>query len=76
MRLCIICGLPLGKKKSCPRCKEIKDKNGECLYCKSIYESTTASPKKKFKYCPMCATEIDKSKMKKWGRVNENYKSR
>lgn len=65
MRICIICGLPLGKKKSCPRCKELKNKptNGDCSYCLSIYESTSRSPKKKFKYCPMCSKELDVSRL-------------
>jgi len=26
----------------------------ECEYCKSINDSTPASPKRKYKYCPMC----------------------
>lgn len=65
MRICIICGLPLGKKKSCPRCKELMEKSidGECSYCRSIYESTSRSPKKKFIYCPMCAMELDISRL-------------
>lgn len=42
MELCIICGLPLGKKKSCPRCKEVKEnpKDGDCHY--SIKENLTS----------------------------------
>ena len=28
--------------------------NGECGYCKSILESTPASPRRKYRYCPMC----------------------
>lgn len=65
MRICIICGLPLGKKKSCPRCKELREKsiNGDCSYCLKIYESTSSSPRKKYKYCPMCSKELDVSRL-------------
>ena len=66
MNQCIICGLPLGQKKSCPRCKEAKRINGKCTYCQSIYNSTPASYKRKYKYCPMCGDRLEQSKFKKW----------
>lgn len=70
MNYCIICGYPLGQKKSCPRCKETQRINGECLYCADIYRSTPKSPKRKYKYCPMCGKELEKNKFKKWGQEN------
>ena len=30
-----------------------------CTYCLSIYTATSASPRKKYKYCPMCGRELD-----------------
>ena len=30
-----------------------------CSYCLGIYSSTPASPKRKYKYCPMCGTKLD-----------------
>lgn len=29
----------------------------DCEYCKSIDESTPKSPRRKYKYCPMCGKE-------------------
>jgi formamidopyrimidine-DNA glycosylase len=29
----------------------------DCEYCKSIDESTSKSPRRKYKYCPMCGKE-------------------
>jgi predicted amidophosphoribosyltransferase len=68
MNFCIICGLPLGQKKKCPRCEErLKlTQEGDCEYCLSIYQSTSKSFKRKYKYCPMCGKEIDKNKFKIW----------
>ena len=65
---CLVCGLPLGRKKKCPRCnKRIKKlPSGECEYCIDIYNTTTASPRRKYKYCPMCGKELDRSKIKEW----------
>ena len=31
-----------------------KNINKKCDYCKSIEKATPASPRKKYKYCPMC----------------------
>ena len=66
MNQCVICGYPLGRKKSCPRCKETKRINGECQQCIDIYNTTIASPRRKYKYCPMCGERLDENKFKKW----------
>lgn len=63
---CLICGLPLGNKKKCPRCEIKTTIDGDCEYCLGIYRSTSASPKRRFKYCPMCGIKLDKSKFKVW----------
>ncbi|SCG82715.1 hypothetical protein DW1_1142 [Proteiniborus sp. DW1] len=33
-----------------------------CKYCMSIYTSTPASPKRKYKFCPMCGEKLDFSR--------------
>ncbi|MBU5440278.1 hypothetical protein KQI42_19985 [Tissierella sp. MSJ-40] len=66
MNYCLICGLPLGQKKKCPRCEERKQSNGECSYCAKIYNSTPKSPRRKYKHCPMCGEKLNKGKFKDW----------
>lgn len=38
-----------------------------CSYCESIEKSTPASPRRKYKYCPMCGREREK----KWRGGNK-----
>lgn len=33
--------------------------NKPCDYCIGIYRSTPNSPKRKYKYCPMCGRKLD-----------------
>lgn len=68
MNYCLICGLPLGRKRKCHRCEEErnKPKGGDCEYCVSIYNTTLASPRRKYEYCPMCGKRLDKEKFKIW----------
>lgn len=30
-----------------------------CYYCLDIYNSTPASPRRNYKYCPMCGVKLD-----------------
>lgn len=33
--------------------------NNPCDYCIGIYRNTPSSPKRKYKYCPMCGRKLD-----------------
>ena len=48
--------------------------NKPCDYCIGIYRSTPSSPKRKYKYCPMCGRKLDFSICPICGKERESVR--